>query len=131
MRLCAGGWLLVCTLVLLPIFILGRVLAQEETEHIVFRENPPLVNMDQDVVQSSASKENQLSADKTRVSPTMINPAYEQHTASLHHDIAPSRCLHDVQEQRILLSSFADYVDPGSNTNPGIVETPVSAPPLP
>ncbi len=61
----------------------------------------------------------------------MINPAYEQHTASLHHDIAPSRCLHDVQEQRILLSSFADYVDPGSNTNPGIVETPVSAPPLP
>jgi hypothetical protein len=32
----------------------------EETEHIVFRENPPLVNMDQDVVQSSASKENQV-----------------------------------------------------------------------
>lgn len=120
-----------CTLVLLPIFIVGRVLAQEETEHIVFRENPPLVNMDQDVVQSSASKENQLSADKTRVSPTMINPAYEQHTASLHHHIAPSRFLYDVQEQRILLSSFADYVDPGSNTNPGIVETPVSAPPLP
>jgi hypothetical protein len=28
MRLCAGGWLLVCTLVLLPIFIVGRVLAQ-------------------------------------------------------------------------------------------------------
>jgi hypothetical protein len=128
MRLCAGGWLLVCTLVLLPIFIVGRVLAQEESEHIVFRENPALVNMDQDVAQSSASKENQLSAEKTRVSPTMINPAYEQHTASLHHDIAP---LHDVQEQRILLSSFADYVDPGSNTNPGIVETPVSAPPLP
>ncbi|CAM6030204.1 unnamed protein product [Sphagnum balticum] len=131
MRLCAGGWLLVCTLVLLPIFIVGRVLAQEETEHIVFRENLPLVNMDQDVVQSSASKENQLSADKSRVSPTMINPASEQHTASLNHDIAPSRFLHDVQEQRILLSSFADYVDPGSNTNPGIVETPVSAPPLP
>jgi hypothetical protein len=41
--------------------------------------------------------------------------------------------IHGTEEfmERILYNSFADYVDPGSNTNPGVVDPPIFPPPLP
>jgi hypothetical protein len=64
--------------------------------------------------------------DSKRLPATVINPQQQQqHAALLPHGPMPR--VHGTEEfmERILHNSFADYVDPGSNTNPGVVDPPI------
>jgi hypothetical protein len=132
MRWCMGRWVLLSTLALFPVLIVGRLLAQEPAEHVL-RESPLTLNMNR-LIQSTF-KDNDEMYDSKRLPATVINPQQQQrrqrHAASLPHGPMPR--IHGTEEfmERILYNSFADYVDPGSNTNPGVVDPPIFPPPLP
>jgi hypothetical protein len=131
MRWCMGRWVLLSTLALFPVLIVGRLLAQEPAEHVL-RESPLTLNMNR-LIQSTF-KDNDEMYDSKRLPATVINPQQrrrQRHAASLPHGPMPR--IHGTEEfmERILYNSFADYVDPGSNTNPGVVDPPIFPPPLP
>jgi len=74
----------------------------------------------------STFKDNDQMYDSKRLPATVINPQQQQqHAALLPHGPMPR--VHGTEEfmERILHNSFADYVDPGSNTNPGFVDPPI------